>query len=306
MQRIAARLAVATVMLAAGMAGSAPALAASHGAGPQINVSSYYLSLGDSLAQGVQPNAQGVSVETNQGYPNQLYTGLSQTNPYLRLVKLGCPGETTGTMINGGICTYQQGSQLAQAVAFLNKHPGQVQLVTIDIGANDLNPCLGLTNLTKLVACLEKVIPQALTNLGQIMSELRAADPTGAIIGMSYYDPLLANWLKGTEAGQTLATDSVTLAGVYNKDLAGVYKKFGAPTANVFGAFRTTDFTDMVTTPEFGTIPLNVAKLCSYTWECAAPPVGPNEHANVLGYGVIANAFFNAYLKLGNAGQLRQ
>jgi lysophospholipase L1-like esterase len=304
MQRIAAGLAVATVMLAAGVAGSAPALAASNGGRPEINVSSYYLSLGDSLAQGVQPDAQGVSVETNEGYPDQLYTGLSQTNPYLRLVKLGCPGETTATMIHGGICTYQQGSQLAQAVEFLNKHAGQVPLVTIDIGANDLNPCLVLTSLPKIVACLEKVIPQALTNLGQIMSELRAADPApGAIIGMSYYDPLLANWLKGTKADRTLATDSVTLAGLYDKDLAGVYKKFGAPTANVFGAFRTTDFTDMVTTPEFGTIPLNVATLCSYTWECAVPPVGPNEHANVLGYGVIANAFFNAYLKLGNAGR---
>jgi lysophospholipase L1-like esterase len=307
MHRIAAGLAVATVMLAAGVAGSAPAVAGSHGSRPDINVSSYYVSLGDSLAQGVQPNAQGVSVETNEGYPDQLYTGLSQTDPYLRLVKLGCPGETTATMIHGGICTYQHGSQLAQAVEFLRQHAGQVRLVTIDIGANDLNPCLALTSLPKLVSCLEKVIPQALTNLGQIMSELRAADPApGAIIGMSYYDPLLANWLKGTKAGRTLATDSVTLADLYNSDLAGVYKKFGASTAGVFGAFRTTDFTTMVTTPEFGTIPLNVATLCSYTWECAAPPVGPNEHADVLGYGVIANAFFNAYLNLGNAGRLSQ
>ena len=28
----------------------------------------------------------------------------------------------------------------------------------------------------------------------------------------------------------------------------------------------------------------------------AAPPVGPNIHANVLGYGVIANTFLNTYL----------
>jgi lysophospholipase L1-like esterase len=302
MHRIAAGLAMATVMLAGSAAGAAPALAASHTGKPAVNVSTYYLSLGDSLAQGVQPNAQGVSVETNQGYPNQLYTALSQTDTYLRLVKLGCPGETTATMINGGICTYGEGSQLAQAVEFLQKHPGRVPLVTIDIGANDLNPCLVLTSLPKLAACLEKVIPQAVANLGQIMTELRAADPApGAIIGMSYYDPELANWLKGTKASRTLATDSVTLAEIFNKDLSAVYKAAGAPTANVFGAFRTADLTDMVTTPEFGTIPLDVAKLCTYTWQCAAPPVGPNEHANILGYGVIANAFFNTYAKLISA-----
>jgi hypothetical protein len=29
---------------------------------------------------------------------------------------------------------------------------------------------------------------------------------------------------------------------------------------------------------------------------CAAPPVGPNIHANRLGYAVIANSFLNVYL----------
>lgn len=300
MRRIAATLALATAVITAGVAGSVPTLAASHVA---INNNSYYLSLGDSLAQGVQPDSHGVSVETNQGYPNQLSTALRQTNPYLRLVKLGCPGETTATMIHGGICTYPEGSQLAQAVQFLNKHAGQVQLVTIDIGANDLNPCVVLTKPAKIVKCLEKVIPQTVTNLGQIMTELRSADPApGTIIGMSYYVPELAGWLKGTKAARALATVSVALGKAFNQDLAGVYKKFGAPVANVFGAFRTGDFTDMVSTPAFGTVPLNVATLCSYTWECAPPPVGPNEHANVLGYGVIANTFLKTYLNLFKTG----
>ena len=31
--------------------------------------------------------------------------------------------------------------------------------------------------------------------------------------------------------------------------------------------------------------------VCYYTWECAPKPKGPNEHANVLGYGLIANTF---------------
>ena len=47
-------------------------------------------------------------------------------------------------MIYGGVCVYPSGSQLNEAVAFLEAHAGAVTLVTIDIGANDLLPCVGL------------------------------------------------------------------------------------------------------------------------------------------------------------------
>jgi lysophospholipase L1-like esterase len=295
MRRIAASIAVLMAIGGLAVAGAAPAVASPNV--PSWHAASYYLSLGDSLAQGVQPNSKGVSVETDEGYPNQLFTALRLTNPTLRLVKLGCPGETTATMIHGGICTYSAKSQLAAAVAFLKRHTGHVQLVTIDIGANDLNPCLVLTNINKIVACLGKVFPPMLKNLAQIMTELRAVDPSpGVIIGMNYYDPILAAWLQGTTAARTLATGSVALAQGFGSDLADVYTKFGAPTADVFSAFQTTKFKPVVSTPAFGPLPLNVALICSYTWECAAPPVGPNEHANVLGYGVIANTFLSTYL----------
>src|SRR5579864_5807286 len=72
----------------------------------------YYLALGDSLSQGVQPDAAGTSVETADGYPDLVHAVLHRTHPGLQLVKLGCPGETTGTMMDGGICRYQGGSQL--------------------------------------------------------------------------------------------------------------------------------------------------------------------------------------------------
>jgi lysophospholipase L1-like esterase len=296
MRRIAATIAVATVVTTAAMAGGAPALAADLATGTTAH--SYYLSLGDSLAQGVQPNSQGVSVETRQGYPDQLFTALRLGNPSLRLVKLGCPGETTGTMINGGICTYSSGSQLAQAAAFIGSHRGHVQLVTVDIGANDLNPCLALTNITDIVKCLEQVFPQIQANLTTIMNTLTSAAGSGPppIIGMAYYDPELANWLKGTPADKTLAKDSIALAQAFNNLLGGVYTHFGAKVADVFTAFHTSAFGARVTLPAFGKVPKDVGYICMYTWMCAAPPVGPNIHANQLGYGVIANTFLNTYL----------
>ena len=58
--------------------------------------------------------------------------------------------------------------------------------------------------------------------------------------------------------------------------------------ADVFGAFGTADFTKQ------GTTPRNVALLCQWTWACAAPPRGPNQHANQAGYQVIARAFMQA------------
>ena len=296
MRRIATTIAVATVVVATGaMAGGVPALAASHGA-TATTASSFYLSLGYSLAQGVQPNAQGVSMETNQGYPDQLFTALHLGNPTLKLVKLGCPGETTVTMIDGGICSYSTGSQLKQAVAFLAQHKGHVQLVTIDIGANDLNPCLGLPTLSQIAACLVKVFPLVQANLEKIMNALTTASGSGPvppIIGMTYYDPELANWLKGTPAAKQLAKASIALAQGFGNLLSGVYTHFGAKVADVFKTFHTTQFTARVTLPAFGRVPKAVGYICSYTWMCAAPPVGPNIHANQLGYGVIANTFLD-------------
>jgi lysophospholipase L1-like esterase len=295
MRRIAATIAVVTAVTTAAMAGAAPALAAHR----TTTAHTYYLSLGDSLAQGVQPDKSGNSVETNQGYANQLFTALHSSNPTLKLVKLGCPGETTGTMINGGICTYPTGSQLKQAVAFLNSHHGQVKLLTIDIGANDILPCVALPTLKKIAQCLSKVFPVLQANLGTIMATLTAAGGSNlpTTIGMNYYDPSLANWLKGTAAGKALAKASVPLSQGFASLLSGIYTHFGAKVADVLTAFQTAaPFTQKVTLGAFGKIPLNVAMICTYTWECTAPPVGPNIHANVLGYGIIANAFLTTYL----------
>jgi hypothetical protein len=59
-------------------------------------------------------------------------------------------------------------------------------------------------------------------------------------------------------------------------------------------AFGTADFTDTATLPGVGTVPLNVARICTWTWMCAPSPVGPNIHANATGYQVIAAAFARA------------
>jgi lysophospholipase L1-like esterase len=296
MSRVLPALALAGALVVAATGCSAPS-AARHPRPAKPPVS-YYLSLGDSLAQGVQPGRLGASVRTRDGYANLLYTALRRHDPGLRLVKLGCPGETTVTMINGGICHYRGGSQLAAAASFLRAHRGQVSLITLDIGANDGEACAGGLSPVRLASCATRSIPHALTNLSKILARLREADPGGHIIAMNYYLPSLALWRNGM-VGEGLARVSEVAASAYNALLIKTYTAFGVRVANVFGAFHTSDFGQPRNVPGIGELPRNVAAICQWTWECAAPPRGPNQHANLAGYQVIARAFL-----LAGAGKL--
>jgi lysophospholipase L1-like esterase len=262
-------------------------------AGPRA---SYYLALGDSLSQGVQPDSAGASVPTRQGYADQLYAALRRGDPGLRLVKLGCSGETTSTMIHGGVCAYPGGSQLAAAASFLRSRRGRVSLVTIDIGANDPGSCVTRSNFGAVPSCIVTSFPHTLGNLRTVMTALRAAGGGRVrIIGMSYYVPALAQWRHGL-LGEALARVVEGVVVGYNRLLTGVYHEFGARVADVFGAFHSGDFSGRVTLRGIGSVPPNVAAICRWTWECASAPRGPNEHADAAGYGVIARTFRDADL----------
>jgi lysophospholipase L1-like esterase len=282
--------AAAVVTAVAACSASGPAGAVGHKARPVA--ASYYLALGDSLSRGVQPDAAGASVETAQGYPDLVYAQLARDHPGLRLVQLGCPGETTTTMTHGGICRYPGGSQLAAATAFLRAHRHHVLLVTIDLGADDVEACGSHSGLTSLASCVGQV-PGAAARLAAILASLRAAGPGVRIVGMSYYLPDLAEWRAGV-VGQAIAWSSERLAVGYNDLLDQAYGQAGVKVANGFAAFDTADFGNPVAVPGVGSVPRNVARICEWTWECASGPRGPNQHANLAGYRVIAGAILRA------------
>jgi LPXTG-motif cell wall-anchored protein len=259
-------------------------------AAPQPAAPSYYLSLGDSLAVGVQPDSHG-QLHPGPGYTDLLFAAQKATQPNLQLVKLGCNGETTQTMLGGGICHYNGGSsQLDAATRFLAAHRGAVRLVTLDIGANDVDSCVTANNVLD-AACAEKAIHQVSMNLSVILSRLRSADPGVGVqwAGMTYYDPFLASWLTGGQ-GRQEATESLKLADALNGVLAQEYHAAGFALAPVDQRFATHD-TRQVNAPGLGTVPRNVAAICMLTWACTTPPVGPDVHANNVGYGTIAGAF---------------
>jgi lysophospholipase L1-like esterase len=244
-----------------------------------------YISLGTSLAVGIQPDQNGVNHLTDDGYADQLHRILQVADRRLQLVKLGCPAETSDSMITGAgsICQYPAGSQLDQAVTFLRASSGAVKLITIDMGANDLLPC-GVPGAPP--TCVLDVIASLGPNLAHILTELRfAAGPHVPIVAMNYYNPTLAAWLQ--PGGQALAIQSAALLELFNGALESMYDAFGVPVADVAGAFHSDDFRIV---PVFG-LPLNVLLICQWTWMCAPPPVGPNIHANRTGYFVIALTF---------------
>lgn len=256
----------------------------------------YYVSLGTSLSQGVRPNGSGVTVPTDDGYPDQLFDQIRPgfeaggVNRELRLVKLGCPGETLDDMINGGNCVYIAGSQLDAGVDFLEDNADKVHLLTIDIGGNDFRNADCITDLVDL-DCANTVSDQIATALASALAALNAAaDPATTIVGMNYYNPYLSSWLEDN-AGQTLATASADAAVVLNVALANTYATAGVPMADVYGAFESDDFVTMVATAlpaPNDMLPISVANICTFTYMCDPPPRGPDIHATVAGYSLIA------------------
>jgi lysophospholipase L1-like esterase len=249
------------------------ALIATPGA-PASSKASYYLSLGDSLAQGYQPiggplKSGNAPPGYNHGYVDELFKLTRERHEQLQEVKLGCGGATTTTLrFGGGFCSYEQGSQLAAAAAFLEEHGEEVAFVTIDIGGNDLLSGGG--------------VPAIAANLPVILDTLRdAAAPSVAIFGMNYYDPFVAPVWFGTQSLAALESEVASIV-AFNDFLEGIYGMFGVVVADVEGAFSLTDLTIQP-----NGLPLSVQLACEWTWMCSIGDI----HPNTDGYAVMARAF---------------
>jgi lysophospholipase L1-like esterase len=264
----------------------------------------YYLSLGDSLAQGMQPDAAGLTINTDQGYTDQLYAIEKRKIPSLKLVKLGCGGETTTSFLTGQGnsgdalllgCNPAGGSQMVAAERFLRKHRrrGEVALLTLDIGANDIDGCEAEEAID--ATCVIRGAGHISANLPVIMRRLRrAAAPGTPMAAMTLYNPFLQLYL--TPGGHTEAIASDEYARNVNEGLARLYRAGGFRVAHVDAAFRTYDISRKTSlTGQPHPVPVAVAEVCRLTWMCAPTPVGPNIHANRAGYGVIARAFASAF-----------
>ena len=247
----------------------------------------YYLALGDSLST-------GGGADPGMGYVNDIDNRLTQSIPGLQLVDLGCGGDSTTRMIKGGLChNYTTGNQLGDAEAFLEAHPGQVAFVTIDVGGDDIVGCAlsGTINQT----CVSNALTAVASNMQTILAGLRAAGGQVPIIGMNYYDPILAAWYSGAWEGggppnPALALASSSVLDSLNSELETAYQQYGARYADVADAFASDDWA--MTGSYMGTtLPQNVANICNWTHMCMTGGGNPNIHTTDYGHSLIANAY---------------
>src|SRR5438105_2951062 len=251
----------------------------------------------------MQPDAAGITLDTDQGYADQLYALERPRIAGLKLVKLGCGGETSSSFLTGRGnrdalilgCNPPGGSQIVAAERFLRAHRprGQVALMTLDIGANDVLGCVKGANVD--IACVIRGLGRANANLPVIMRRLRrAAAPGTPMAAMTLYDPFLQLYLLPGDQQEALTINSY--AKIINRTLAHLYRAGKFRVAHVDEAFKTYDTTHTTTLAgQAGPVPVAVAEVCRLTWMCAPAPVGPNIHANEAGYGVIAAAFARAF-----------
>jgi lysophospholipase L1-like esterase len=273
---------VTTVVLVAGLFAAFPvgATAGAGGAGGAgAGAPAYDLAMGDSLAAGTG------ATSTDLDYVHLLFQHEQAHYPDLQLVNLACGGATTKTVLRGGgACSYTTGTQLGDAEAFLRSHPGQVAMVTIDIGANNVDGCLTASGID--TTCVEKGVTQVADQLPKILSGLTSAYPGLPVYGMDYYDPFLDQWLTGP-SGQSLAEESEAYTVQFNSLLGQLYAAADAAMADPATLFQTDDFA-LTGTYLGATVPQNVAVICAWTLMCTG---NGNIHTNDTGHAELALAF---------------
>jgi lysophospholipase L1-like esterase len=236
----------------------------------------YYVAIGASESVGLQPVPwEGRAVRTDQGYADVLRRMEQRRWPGLQLVDYGCPGITAQGALDGtGACQYPAGSQIATAAGFIAAHPGAVAFVTVDLGFNDIAPCLGGDVVDE--TCVDAALGRIASAIPAIVADLRAAGGPGLlVVGLQHADPYVADSLFGKA---DFARRTVAVFDQMNALLAAAYGAAGAVVAHVPAS----------TGPALGAHAVEAA--CTSTWMCT----DHNIHPTAAGYRAIADAVADA------------
>ena len=253
----------------------------------------YYVSLGDSYAAGYQATGQGTGATTHHGFADQTVQLATSRGYDLRLVNFGCAGATTVSILHTAGCENRlrapgapayTGTQASAAETFLRAHRGNVGLITVSIGGNDVIPC-GVS--ADPLTCLTKQVATTRSNVTTLARALRAAaGPAPLLVGTTYPDVLLGNYLSPDPHLKSLAALSTTaFSSLINPALQAGYAagqgRFVDVTAAT-GAYGPT--TAGTTVPPYGRVPTPVAQICRLTYFCQYHDI----HPRTVGYSVIA------------------
>jgi lysophospholipase L1-like esterase len=262
-----------------------------HGHKPKkANRQQLYVSLGDSYAVGYQPTAPHVGSSTTNGYANQLLPLAKRKGYAFKLVNFGCGGATTTSILQKPGCDPQSravngppytATQADAAVAYIKAHRKQVGLITVSIGGNDVTACAAQPDP---IPCVGAAITSIKTNVSDLAQRLRAAaGPKVPIVGTTYPDVILGDWVLGNQ--QLAQLSVVAFEQLINPALKESYASANGGFVDVTAATGAYTPLDQTTaTPDWGTVPVAVAKVCDLTYFCQFQDI----HAKTAGYGVIA------------------
>jgi len=251
-----------------------------------------YVSLGDSYATGYQVTPEG-GRNTRDGFAYQL-PGLARKRGWdLKLVNLGCGGETSTSLLKRvAVCRgpgpggrdYAGTTQIHAAERFLRRHRGRVKLITVSIGGNDVTAC---ARAADPIACVGTAVQTVEKNVTEIARRLRgAAGEKARIVGITYPDVILGRWV-GEDADQDLAKLSVVaFKELINPALTEAYEAVGGRLVDVTaksGAYGSLE--ELAPLPGSGElVPEPVARVCELTYYCEFRDI----HARTSGYRLIA------------------
>ena len=275
---------LAALSLAAALLAAAPAAAKT----PQTG---YYVSVGDSYATGFQPGRGS----TTDSFANQTVTKARKRGYRLKLVNFGCGGANSTSIISKRGCdararavggpAYGKLTQADAAARFLRAHRGQVTLVTISIGGNDVTACA--RGGSDPVTCVAGAVTGIKKNVGKLAKQLRRAGGPGVrIVGTTYPDVILGQWVRPPVDQDLARLSVVAFKSLINPTLRAAYESVGGRLVDVTratGAYGSLDET--TTLAPYGQIPVPVAKVCELTWYCSNGDI----HSRRAGYGVIAD-----------------
>ena len=134
-----------------------------------------------------------------------------------------------------------------------------------------------------------------------IVQRLRAAaGPDTLIVGTTYPDVILGEWVSGAPNGQQLATLSVAaFQSLINPALQQAYASAQGTFVDVTAATGAYGpLTELTELAPYGSIPVPVAKVCELTYYCEQQDI----HPKPAGYAVIADLVFDAFVAARQAG----
>ena len=300
---VAGALIVAGVAMVPGVSGAAKPKA------PTV----YYLSLGDSYSQGYQTSSD----DNGPGFTDRVAMKARMT-----LKNFGCGGATTTSLTSvigcGGTqevrheVLYPSTTQEQAALNFIAANPGEIGLITVSIGGNDVTGCAADPDP---IVCVLDASATIKTNLDQLVASLNRAlttygDTNAKLVGLTYPDVILGSDVYPAGAtNPVLAGQSVTAFDTYiNPTLKSAYtsvpygsfvnvtsapyikRAIAATAGDDTGTwnFSTGAYTGpTLKLRDFGkAVPESVAEVCTMTYFCSIPG---DIHPNGTGYAFITS-----------------